>query len=207
MADRPRALTVHASSFRSAYLAGSVCGSTATARYIDADGPTVHVNSRLIPEFDWDLIVEQAGSAANSRILNTLFLNIVIALVFAAIAIVTAWFTVRGYQVRLGEMATRDELTGAASRQIFSTVFEQVVRLGRRNGSPISPIALDIDDFKRINDEFGDAAGDAVIRTLAGIITGHVRDADTLCRWDGDEFLILLGDCRLKDAVAIAEEI
>lgn len=179
----------------------------AAARYTDADGRTVHVNSRLIPEFDWYLIVEQAGSAANSRILNTLFLNIVIALVFAAIAIITAWFTVRGYQVRLEEMATRDELSGAASRQIFATLFEQVVRLSRRSASPISLIALDIDDFKRINDDYGHAAGDALIRTLAGIVNEHVRDSDTLCRWGGDEFLILLGDCGLDDAAAIAEKI
>lgn len=179
----------------------------AAARYTDADDRTVHVNSRLIPEFDWYLIVEQAGSAANSRILDTLFLNIVIALVFAALAIITAWFTVRGYQVRLEEMATRDELSGAASRQIFSTLFEQVVNLSRRNGNPISLIALDIDQFKPVNDHYGHAAGDAVIRALAGIIDAHVRDADTLCRWGGDEFLILLGDCGLDDAVAIAEKI
>ncbi len=179
----------------------------ATARYTDADDRTVHVNSRLIPEFDWYLIVEQAGSATNSRILNTLFLNIVIALVFAALAIITAWFTVRGYQDRLEEMATRDELSGAASRQIFSTLFEQVIRVSRRSGSPIALIALDIDDFKRINDDYGHAAGDKVIRTLAGIINEHVRDADTLCRWGGDEFLVLLGDCGLDDAAVIAEKI
>jgi diguanylate cyclase (GGDEF)-like protein len=180
---------------------------SATARYTDADGRTVHVNSRLIPEFGWYLIVEQSGSATNSRILNTLFLNIVVALVFAAIALVTAWFTVRGYQVRLEEMATRDELSGAASRQVFSSLFEQVARMGRRSGSPISLVALDIDAFKQVNDKFGHAAGDAVIRMLAGTINEHVRDVDTLCRWGGDEFLILLGDCALDDAVAIAEKI
>lgn len=131
-----------------------------------------------------------------------------IALLFAAIAIVTAWFTIRGYQVRLEAMATRDELSGAASRQIFSTLFEQVVRLGRSTGSPASLIALDIDEFKPINDQYGHAAaGDAVIRALAGMISEHVRDTDTLCRWGGDEFLILLGDCGLDDAVAIAEKI
>jgi diguanylate cyclase (GGDEF)-like protein len=181
--------------------------SNATTRYTDADGGTVHVNSRLIPEFDWFLVVEQARSDTNARILNTLFLNIVIALVFAAIALVTAWFTVRGYQVRLEEMATRDELSGAASRQVFSSLFEQVVRLTRRNGNPVSLIALDIDDFKRINDQYGHAAGDAIIRTLAGVINEHVREADTLCRWGGDEFLILLGDCPREDAAAIAEKI
>lgn len=180
---------------------------SAVASYSDTDGRTVYVNSRLIPELDWYLIVEQAGSATNSRILNTLFLNIVIALVFAAIAIISAWFTMRGYQVRLEEMATRDELSGAASRQIFSTLFEQVVRVSRRSGTPIALIALDIDHFKRVNDDYGHAAGDAVIRALADIINEHVRDADTLCRWGGDEFLILLGDCGLDAAAEIAEKI
>jgi len=181
--------------------------SNATARYTDVDGRTVHVNSRLIPEFDWYLIVEQARSDTNSRILDTLFLNIVIALVFAAIALITAWFTVRGYHGQLEEMATRDELSGAASRQVFPSLFEQVARLTRRSGKPVSLIALDIDDFKQINDEYGHAAGDVIIRTLAGIINEQVRDADTLCRWGGDEFLILLGDCTREDAAAIAEKI
>lgn len=181
--------------------------SNATARYTDADGRTVHVNSRLIPEFDWYLIVEQSRSDTNSRILNALFLNVVIALLFAAIVLVTAWFTVRGYHGRLEEMATRDELSGAASRQVFSSLFEQAVHLTRRSGKPVALIALDIDNFKRINDGYGHAAGDAIIRMLAGIIDEQIRDADTLCRWGGDEFLILLSDCSLDDAVTIAEKI
>lgn len=178
-----------------------------SARYQDAAGRTVHVNSRLIPEFDWYLIVEQAGSAAGSRILDTLFLNILIALVIAGLALVTAWFTVRGYQVRLEEMATRDDVSGAASRQIFSTLFDQVVSWSHRSGNPVSLIALDIDEFKRVNDDCGHAAGDTVVRTLADTINEQVRDVDTLCRWGGDEFLILLGDCGLDDAQAIAAKI
>ncbi len=79
--------------------------------------------------------------------------------------------------------------------------------MSRRSGSPTALIALDIDEFKPINDEYGHAAGDAVIRVLAGIINEHVREADTLCRWGGDEFLVLLGDCALDDAAAIAEKI
>ena len=180
---------------------------SATARYTAADGRTVHVNSRLIPEFGWHLVVEQSRSAAEARILNTLFLNIGIALLITALVLVTAWFTVRGYQLRLEAMATTDDLTGGANRQVFDMLFDQVVRGARRTGNPVSLVALDIDEFKSINDTHGHAAGDTVLRALAAVVRDNVRDADVICRWGGDEFLVLLADCALDDAEHVADKI
>lgn len=180
--------------------------STATT-YTGAEGHTVHVNSRLIPEFDWYLVVEQSGSATEMRILNALMLNIGVALVIAVLVLMTAWFTVRGYQERLEQMATTDELSGSANRQVFELLFNQAVRSARRSGKPVSLVALDIDGFKEINDDYGHAAGDAVIRHLIAIARRNMRDTDTTCRWGGDEFLLLLGDCGGADAARIAESI
>lgn len=178
-----------------------------TTHYVDQDGRTVYVNSRLIPELDWHLVVEQSGSRAETRILGTLMLNIGIALGITALVLVTAYFTVRGYQLRLEEMATTDKLTGAANRQVFDMLFDQVVKTAKRHGTAVSLITIDIDDFKAVNDAHGHVAGDTVLRTLAATVREQIRDADVLCRWGGDEFLVLLGDCNAGDAQAVAEKI
>jgi diguanylate cyclase (GGDEF)-like protein len=66
---------------------------------------------------------------------------------------------------------------------------------------------LDIDHFKKINDQFGHLTGDHVIKTIAGIINARCRASDVACRWGGEEMLLLLQDCQLSKAVAIANDI
>lgn len=178
-----------------------------SASYVNADGRTVYVNSRLIPEFDWYLIVQQPESNAEKRILNTLLLNIGIALVVAALVGMIGWFSVRNYQVSLEQMASTDMLTGGTTRDIFAVVYAQVVKSARRNHSPVSVLAVDIDHFKRINDLYGHAAGDAVLRMVTDTFRLHLRENDTICRWGGDEFVILLADCGLDDAQQVGEKI
>jgi len=175
--------------------------------YQHPDGHTVYLNSRLIPELGWYLIVQQSRSAAEERILGTLMLNVGIALAITALVGVTGWFTVRGYQSRLEEMASTDKLTGSASRQVFDMIFDHVTRTARRHRTSVSLLAIDIDGFKAVNDEHGHAAGDAVLRALGGIFRERLRETDTLCRWGGDEFVALLPDCGSTDARRIAEDI
>jgi len=178
-----------------------------SAHYTDAQGHTVYINSRLIPQFNWYLIVAQSEQGADTRILNTLMLNIAIALAVTVLVLLTAWFTIRGYQMRLEQMATTDELSGAASRQVFDVLYDQAVKLAKRHGGDVSLVAIDIDGFKTINDTHGHAAGDAVIRALCGVIRERIRESDTLCRWGGDEFLLLLSECSAEHARETADAI
>ncbi|SCZ64103.1 sensor domain-containing diguanylate cyclase [Thiohalomonas denitrificans] len=175
--------------------------------YTKPDGEKVYVNSRLVPEFDWYLIVEQAESASNTRILNTLFINIGVALVITALVLAIAWFSVRGYQQKLEEMATTDKLTGAANRHVFEMIFKHDTASAMRRGDSVSLITVDIDRFKEINDTYGHAGGDAVLSGFAAIVREYFRDSDTFCRWGGDEFLILMSDCDLDCATKAAERI
>lgn len=178
-----------------------------STHYAGADGRTVYVNSRFIPELDWYLVVEQAGSRAETRILSTLMLNIGVALGITALVLVTGFFTVRGYQLRLEEMATTDKLTGGANRQVFDMLFDQAAKTSMRYGTPVSLVTIDIDNFKSVNDTYGHVAGDAVLRALSAIIREHIRESDVLCRWGGDELVLLLNDCTAADARTVAEKI
>jgi diguanylate cyclase (GGDEF)-like protein len=71
----------------------------------------------------------------------------------------------------------------------------------------LAGILIDIDFFKRINDEFGHTAGDAVLRQVAGILRKTARTGDTLARWGGEEFIILLDDCGKAMALELAERL
>lgn len=103
--------------------------------------------------------------------------------------------------------ATTDHLTGLYNRRYLESVLEREMALHRRSGQPLSLMMIDIDDFKKINDNFGHQSGDEVLRALAEVFKKYLRAGDLAVRWGGDEFLILLPNTPLKDAIGIGERI
>lgn len=175
--------------------------------YRNAQGEEVYVNSRLVPEFDWYLVVEQQGSQASQRIQKAFWLNVTLSLGIMALVILTGHFTLQSYQGRLEEMATTDRLTGVANRHVFEPIFDQVVRRAAREQKKVSIVSIDIDRFKQVNDTYGHPGGDLVLKSVADTIRAHTRESDTLCRWGGEEFVLLLEDCGLQEAARRAENI
>lgn len=172
----------------------------ANLSYRNADGETVYLNSRLVPELDWFLVVEQESARDEARILNTLIVNLLISLAVSLVVLLIAWATLGKYQRRLLEMATTDRLTGATSRQAFENLFDYAVRGARRRRQKLSVLLVDLDHFKTINDRFGHLGGDRVLGAVASRLRSLCRDSDILCRWGGEEFLILMEDCGLEGA-------
>lgn len=117
------------------------------------------------------------------------------------------WGTLRRYQQRLELMAGTDALTALPNRQAFEIVFAQSTLDASRSGRPLSGILFDVDFFKQINDAYGHLAGDAVLRTLAQIARGMLRESDTVARWGGQEFIVLLKECTLEQAAVVAEKL
>ncbi|MDR3683731.1 MAG: diguanylate cyclase [Geothrix sp.] len=107
----------------------------------------------------------------------------------------------------LEQLASTDLLTGAWNRRHFEQAVEGEVHRSSRYGHPMTLILLDIDHFKRINDTFGHPAGDQVIREVANCIRSAIRLSDSLTRWGGEEFLILMPNTGLSHATALAERI
>ena len=89
-------------------------------------------------------------------------------------------------------LALHDPLTGLANRTLFNDRLSQSLAEQRRDHRNISVVYLDLDDFKAVNDRFGHATGDELLRAVAGRLSGEVRDGDTLARLGGDEFAILM---------------
>lgn len=111
------------------------------------------------------------------------------------------------FQRRLLALATRDGLTGAYNRASFEDRFAPAFARARRKDLPLALVVFDLDFFKRVNDRYGHAAGDYVLRETATVAASDVRAEDLLCRYGGEEFALLLADTSAARAVGTAERI
>jgi len=107
----------------------------------------------------------------------------------------------------LDQLASTDSLTGAWNRRWFNELASGEIERTRRYGHPLTIMLLDLDLFKKINDTHGHAQGDQVLLHVADCIRWILRKSDSLSRWGGEEFMILLPDTHLEQAVALAERV
>ncbi len=103
--------------------------------------------------------------------------------------------------------AAYDGLTGLANRRSAYDSLAAMIARGRRTHSKLSVVMFDLDRFKQINDGYGHAAGDEVLRSVAGALRDTVRDTDVCARVGGEEFVVLLPDAGLADARLVAERL
>ncbi|MEM7292652.1 MAG: GGDEF domain-containing protein, partial [Pseudomonadota bacterium] len=101
----------------------------------------------------------------------------------------------------------RDPLTGLYNRRYFTEHLSASLARGLRGGWPVCCVYLDVDHFKRVNDEHGHAAGDAVLCHLAKTLTTQLRSGEVVARYGGEEFCLLLADAKAQTGVAVAERI
>ena len=165
------------------------------------------VNSRFIPELGWHLLVEQDIGQDIKPLQNVFLINIAISAGITLIILIIVLFTVRRYQEKLEKSASTDTLTHLLNRHAFDFVFQQALLDSGRSRQPLCVILLDIDFFKKINDKQGHLVGDHVLKEIAAISKRSLRESDVICRWGGEEFLILLKNCTLEKATAIAENL
>ena len=137
------------------------------------------------------------GPGLALRVTVTLMLTILFTNIFSGIA--------AGLERQLQELALRDPLTGAYNRRHMDRCLAEAIERLHRHGAPASLIVLDVDHFKRINDELGHAAGDQALRGVVAEVRARLRRLDSLFRSGGEEFLVLLPDTGLDGAAALAE--
>ncbi len=107
----------------------------------------------------------------------------------------------------LNILARTDSLTGAANRMHLEPHLEQAAREADRYGYRFSLIMFDIDHFKRVNDTFGHDAGDRILAEITATVRGQLRESDILCRWGGEEFMVLAASTDESEAQRLAERI
>jgi diguanylate cyclase (GGDEF)-like protein len=103
--------------------------------------------------------------------------------------------------------AVRDPLTGLYNRRYMQEFLEREAQRARRKNRPLSVMALDLDHFKLFNDSHGHAAGDHVLSLVGEVLLRSVRADDFACRYGGEEFVMILPECNLQQAVGRAEQI
>lgn len=188
-------------------LATRILTSPSAAFSYPKNGKTVYLNSRLVPEFKWYLIVEQEEAPQEQELLNTFWGNLALSLVVTIGILFISNMTLGRYQRKLEIMASTDKLTGAANRQVFEEYFHRALEKAKSDQAAISILLLDIDHFKKVNDNYGHSIGDLVLKTVCNLLRSQLKEQDVLCRWGGEEFLILVPEMDLSRAAELAERI
>lgn len=111
------------------------------------------------------------------------------------------------YERQLQALATTDPLTGMANRRHIEQLVREAIARANRYGEPLAMILCDIDHFKSINDQHGHQAGDAVLVEFSHRLRQQLRSCDSVARWGGEEFLILLPQTPLTAAITLAEHL
>ncbi|WP_017445462.1 GGDEF domain-containing protein [Gayadomonas joobiniege] len=135
-------------------------------------------------------------------------LNAIIAAVPLLLGVMLVRSITEKQRNKLTNMAIKDELTDLYNRRYLNTFFESQAKLAKRQPSGSFCFALaDIDFFKKINDTYGHDEGDRVLKDVAFVFKKSTRESDLVCRWGGEEFVIILMGTHLKDATRIIVDI
>ena len=105
------------------------------------------------------------------------------------------------------QLSITDDLTKLHNHRFFHEHLPREMKRATRTGEALAMIVIDLDDFKRLNDRFGHAVGDAVLKQVALVMSGVVREMDLLARYGGEEFALLASQTTLEGAVALAEKL
>jgi len=172
-----------------------------------------------VPNSDWSLVVlkEERTQVANRLlgIVITLLLCSVVLTYFVALQrqlSAESYLTTKRVEaeVRAREMAKRadtDALTGVLNRMGFNEAMSRELARARRYQQPLSLAILDLDHFKRLNDEFGHPVGDQVLVRTAKLLSSCVRESDTVARWGGEEFAVIAPMTAEEGAARLAEKL
>lgn len=159
-------------------------------------------------------LLANIGSAtllsASAIFINNLFgsdvtIRFVFSLALTIVIINIVLNVISRLQQELLDQAVTDPLTGAFNRRHMESTLADAMERNRRVKAPASVLLVDIDHFKKINDQFGHDMGDKVLKGLVALVTQRSRKLDKVFRIGGEEFLLFLPDTKITDAVARAE--
>jgi diguanylate cyclase (GGDEF)-like protein len=125
----------------------------------------------------------------------------------AAVVLAVLGWLFGGHVRKLRRMAERDELTGVCNRRPFENLLNLEWERATRYRRPLSLLFIDVDDFRTVNKLYGHLMGDEALKVVTRLIRQNIRKTDTLARWGGEEFVVLLPETDVDAAVVLAERI
>jgi diguanylate cyclase (GGDEF)-like protein len=144
--------------------------------------------------------------AVSAPVLHTLeYSNIIAMVVLLAVGASVHLSAVIQGERRLMLLADTDPLTGLANRRLWLDAAGKACHALRRNGVPFSVLIVDVDHFKAVNDRHGHAGGDEALRIIGHTLQRGLRGIDSISRWGGEEFAIVLAGARREDAMRVGE--
>ncbi len=188
-------------------LAGQILANPGKEYEYEFSGEHFYVNTRYMDEIDGILLIVGSDKEATRQIVRSLMVNMLLCIIITAIVLMLTNLTVSAYQKTLEKMAVTDKLSGLYNRQAFDVILTENVKEMLRKDEPFSVLMLDIDHFKQVNDNYGHLKGDHVIQHIAHLCRENLRESDVVCRWGGEEIIILMRECSLDDAYVQAEKI
>jgi diguanylate cyclase (GGDEF)-like protein len=192
----------HAGRWNVVYSRGKAATGTLPATTKLGDGWTVQMFA----------VVARGGIFANANALELLLVGIALSVLLALLFLVLGTGRVRALRLvseRTGELrhqALHDGLTGLANRVLIMDRIEQLLARNRRAGTKGAALFIDLDDFKNVNDTLGHAAGDQLLVAVAARLSSTLRDAETIGRMGGDEFVVLIDGGELSFAPCLVAE-
>jgi len=144
-------------------------------------------------------LINQIEMITFVTVVMTLVANIIFVYLFAT--------RMHKHAQQLSLLVRRDPLTGTGNRRALDEKLEELIALNKRTNQHASLLVIDVDHFKNINDAYGHVIGDQVLIKLTDLIKSRIRATDSLYRFGGEEFVVVLVGARLSSAKAIAEEL
>lgn len=204
-------------------LASGLCAWSAATllRYVQINGDRTQRLLSLLPGMPFVIgsaifalraalaLLQPGQLIRDNRIDQTISIPAGLAWLFLSMGMALAMAGVVLYQLqrKLSRAATHDTLTGLPNRRAADDFMAQAALRAQRQGTPLSALMIDIDFFKKVNDQYGHAAGDHVLQTLARLLRQRARATDLVARWGGEEFLMLLPDTPPAGAMEVAEQL
>jgi diguanylate cyclase (GGDEF)-like protein len=182
--------------------------------YVHGTGPTETNDGTTLPLAQHvgirasspDSIVQQRKNAAYRRVIEAGLLALA-ALMLLTLVLARPLLRAFSWTEEQASEARIDSLTGLANRRALEEILAAEISRAQRFAHQLAVVLLDLDRFKEINDSFGHAAGDVMLRAVSRLLTSLARQGDTVARWGGEEFVVVLPETDLEGARRFAERL
>ena len=156
---------------------------------------------------DTEHVVRGLDEGANDYVVKPFQMEVLLARMQTQLRLASLVKKLESQTEALSKLAAYDELTGVYNRRSLFKALESEISRSARYSYPLSVMMLDLDHFKKINDDHGHAAGDAVLRRFALVVGETLRKIDVLCRYGGEEFCAILPETSISAAIKVAERV